>query len=74
MYIFLDYTLKGQVEGLCGNFDDNTENDLVDMENGIVALTPEEFGPLWRVSGSCPDNYESEYNSALDTCEVRCKS
>uniref|UniRef100_A0A3Q2QHI6 SCO-spondin n=1 Tax=Fundulus heteroclitus TaxID=8078 RepID=A0A3Q2QHI6_FUNHE len=54
VYLHLAPHLRGQVGGLCGNFDGDTENDFMTRQ-GIVESTPELFGNSWKVSPSCPD-------------------
>ncbi|XP_015224778.1 PREDICTED: SCO-spondin-like, partial [Cyprinodon variegatus] len=54
VYLRLAPHLQGQVGGLCGNFDGDTENDFTTRQ-GIVESTPELFGNSWKVSPSCPD-------------------
>ncbi|KAF3703311.1 SCO-spondin Precursor [Channa argus] len=54
VYVRLAAHLQGRVEGLCGNFDGDTENDFT-TQQGIVESTPELFGNSWKVSPSCPD-------------------
>nr|XP_043901345.1 SCO-spondin [Solea senegalensis] len=54
VYVRLAAHLRGQVGGLCGNFDGDTENDFTTRQ-GIVESTPELFGNSWKVSPSCPD-------------------
>ncbi|KAM4544149.1 SCO-spondin [Fundulus diaphanus] len=54
VYLHLAPHLRGQVGGLCGNFDGDTENDFMTRQ-GIIESTPELFGNSWKVSPSCPD-------------------
>ncbi|XP_013879264.1 SCO-spondin isoform X2 [Austrofundulus limnaeus] len=54
VYLRLEVHLRGQVGGLCGNFDGDTENDFTTRQ-GIIESTPELFGNSWKVSPSCPD-------------------
>uniref|UniRef100_A0A665VKH1 SCO-spondin n=1 Tax=Echeneis naucrates TaxID=173247 RepID=A0A665VKH1_ECHNA len=54
IYVRLAAHLRGQVGGLCGNFDGDTENDFTTRQ-GIVESTAELFGNSWKVSPSCPD-------------------
>ncbi|MEQ2212223.1 hypothetical protein XENOCAPTIV_027671, partial [Xenoophorus captivus] len=54
VYVRLAPHLRGQVGGLCGNFDGDTENDFTTRQ-GIVESTPDLFGNSWKVSPSCPD-------------------
>lgn len=54
VYVRLAAHLRGQVGGLCGNFDGDTENDFTTRQ-GIMESTAELFGNSWKVSPSCPD-------------------
>ncbi|XP_029005418.1 SCO-spondin [Betta splendens] len=54
VYVRLAAHLRGRVEGLCGNFDGDAENDFTTRQ-GIIESTPELFGNSWKVSPSCPD-------------------
>uniref|UniRef100_H2LGR4 Subcommissural organ spondin n=1 Tax=Oryzias latipes TaxID=8090 RepID=H2LGR4_ORYLA len=54
VYVHLAAHLRGQVGGLCGNFDEDTENDFT-THQGSVESTAEVFGNSWKVSPSCPD-------------------
>uniref|UniRef100_H3CTP6 SCO-spondin n=1 Tax=Tetraodon nigroviridis TaxID=99883 RepID=H3CTP6_TETNG len=54
VYVRLAAFLHGQVGGLCGNFDGDTENDFTTRQ-GIIESTAELFGNSWKVSPSCPD-------------------
>ncbi|TWW70528.1 SCO-spondin Precursor [Takifugu flavidus] len=54
VYVRLAAHLHGQVGGLCGNFDGDTENDFTTRQ-GIIESTAELFGNSWKVSPSCPD-------------------
>uniref|UniRef100_A0A674J3N1 Mucin 2, oligomeric mucus/gel-forming n=1 Tax=Terrapene triunguis TaxID=2587831 RepID=A0A674J3N1_9SAUR len=44
----------GGVCGLCGNFDDTSNNDFT-TRSGLQVTNPLEFGNSWKLSGSCPD-------------------
>ncbi|XP_016091061.1 LOW QUALITY PROTEIN: SCO-spondin [Sinocyclocheilus grahami] len=54
VYVRLMPHLRGQVGGLCGNFDGDAENDFTTRQ-GIMESTPELFGNSWKISPSCPD-------------------
>ncbi|KAF6729854.1 SCO-spondin [Oryzias melastigma] len=54
VYVHLAAHLRGRVGGLCGNFDEDTENDFT-THQGSVESTAEVFGNSWKVSPSCPD-------------------
>ncbi|XP_053094270.1 mucin-5AC-like [Pangasianodon hypophthalmus] len=54
IFIKLSPNFKGEVCGLCGNYDGNTNNDFTLRNQGVVnnAL---DFGNSWKESSSCPD-------------------
>src|SRR6218665_3574342 len=66
LYVYLSSSYRSSVEGLCGNFDGDASNDLVDV-SGRLLLKPSAFGAQWKVSGSCP---ESDPSADLDPCKV----
>ncbi|XP_034624665.1 mucin-2 [Trachemys scripta elegans] len=53
--IFLKLTpnYKGKICGLCGNFDDKSNNDFT-TSSGLLVTNPLEFGNSWK-RGPCPD-------------------
>ncbi|KAJ8002532.1 hypothetical protein DPEC_G00159890, partial [Dallia pectoralis] len=54
LFIKLDSKFKGEVCGLCGNYDGNGNNDFTSRNQEVVteALA---FGNSWKVSPGCPD-------------------
>lgn len=66
VYVRLAAHLHGQVGGLCGNFDGDTENDFTTRQ-GIIESTAELFGNSWKVSPSCPDVADQDLR---DPCAV----
>lgn len=66
VYVRLAAHLRGNVGGLCGNFDGDTENDFTTRQ-GIVESTAELFGNSWKVSPSCPDVADQDLR---DPCSV----
>ncbi|KAG2462996.1 MUC2 protein, partial [Polypterus senegalus] len=64
VYITLAPDYKGQVCGVCGNFDDNTKNDFT-TRNQLIVASPMEFGNSWKVSSSCPN-----VDVDVDPCSV----
>uniref|UniRef100_A0A8D0CL42 VWFD domain-containing protein n=1 Tax=Scleropages formosus TaxID=113540 RepID=A0A8D0CL42_SCLFO len=54
MFIKLSPTFKGQVCGLCGNYDGNENNDFTTRSQAVV-VDAVEFGNSWKVSPTCPD-------------------
>ena len=61
---------SGRVEGLCGDFDGNYNNDFDDLLTGQIAATPNDFARLWKTSPSCPD---PDIPQDFDPCAVRCQ-
>lgn len=58
---------SGKVEGLCGDFDGNYQNDFVDLLTGQIAATPNDYARLWKTAPSCPD---PEVPQDFDPCAV----
>ncbi|XP_025063680.1 mucin-5AC-like [Alligator sinensis] len=54
IFIKLSPDFKGQVCGLCGNYDDNDINDFTTRSQSVVGAVLE-FGNSWKISSSCPD-------------------
>ncbi|XP_061468751.1 mucin-5B-like [Rhineura floridana] len=54
IFIKLSADFKGQVCGLCGNYDGNGINDFTTRSQSVVGDVLE-FGNSWKVSPSCPD-------------------
>ncbi|XP_068091514.1 SCO-spondin-like isoform X2 [Hyperolius riggenbachi] len=60
VYVKLDPSFQGQVSGLCGNFDGDTENDFTSRQ-GIIEPTADLFGNSWRMSLLCPEVYSDDF-------------
>ncbi|XP_078112279.1 mucin-5B-like [Sander vitreus] len=54
LFIKLSPKYKGSVCGLCGNYDDNANNDFTTRCHAVV-VNPLVFGNSWKDSPSCPD-------------------
>ncbi|XP_054464026.1 mucin-5AC-like [Anoplopoma fimbria] len=54
LFINISPQFKGQVCGLCGNYDGNSKNEFTTRSQEIVADVLE-FGNSWKVSSSCPN-------------------
>ncbi|XP_062405926.1 mucin-5AC-like [Sardina pilchardus] len=54
LFLRLSPEFKGDVCGLCGNYDGNANNDFGTRNQG-QAIKSLEFGNSWKVSPSCPD-------------------
>ncbi|XP_048806082.1 mucin-2 isoform X2 [Lagopus muta] len=54
VFIKLTPAYKGKVCGLCGNFDDKSNNDFT-SRSGLQETSALEFGNSWKQSSVCPD-------------------
>eukprot|EP00064_Thunnus_orientalis_P018085 superscaffoldBa00004049_g18176 len=54
LFIKLSPKYKGRVCGLCGNYDNNANNDFTTRCHAVV-VNPLVFGNSWKDSPSCPD-------------------
>ncbi|KFQ32699.1 hypothetical protein N331_04111, partial [Merops nubicus] len=64
IFIKLSPGFKGQICGLCGNYDGNGINDFTTRSQSVVENVLE-FGNSWKVSSTCPDAY-----SIKDPCST----
>ncbi|XP_066271768.1 von Willebrand factor-like [Branchiostoma lanceolatum] len=64
VYVKLDPMHKNQVEGLCGNYNED-QNDDFTMPNGIATQDDNDFGDSWRRHDYCPKAKEVK-----DTCSL----
>ncbi|XP_026705982.1 mucin-2-like [Athene cunicularia] len=64
IFIKLSPDFKGQVCGLCGNYDGNGINDFTTRSQSVVENVLE-FGNSWKVSSTCPDAH-----SIKDPCST----
>ncbi|XP_016522902.1 mucin-2-like, partial [Poecilia formosa] len=56
--IQLDPKFNGEVCGLCGNFDENRNNDFT-TQSGMLVTSSLEFANSWKVGSSCPNVEEN---------------
>ncbi|XP_059832336.1 mucin-5AC-like [Hypanus sabinus] len=61
VYISLDAFFKGQMCGLCGNFN-NILNDEFKVASGLVEGTAAAFANTWKTKASCPDKKDIHEN------------
>jgi len=61
-FIYLSKRYSGQVEGLCGNFDGDSNDDFAMLDS------PTLFAARWKTSTSCPD---SKLPDDYQPCRVR---
>ncbi|KAG2463000.1 MUC5B protein, partial [Polypterus senegalus] len=59
MFIKLSPSYKGNVCGLCGNYDGDVNNDFTTRSQSVV-VSVMEFGNSWKASPSCPDAQDSK--------------
>uniref|UniRef100_U3KBH6 Mucin-5AC n=1 Tax=Ficedula albicollis TaxID=59894 RepID=U3KBH6_FICAL len=64
IFLKLSPGFKGQVCGLCGNYDGNSVNDFTTRSQSVVENVLE-FGNSWKVSSTCPDAF-----SVKDPCST----
>ncbi|XP_030058318.1 mucin-5AC [Microcaecilia unicolor] len=57
VFIKLTANFKGKVCGLCGNYDENGNNDFTTRSQSVVGDVLE-FGNSWKFSPTCPDAVE----------------
>ncbi|XP_055509523.1 mucin-19-like isoform X2 [Leucoraja erinacea] len=58
--VTLDQRWKDKVCGLCGNFNDNTEDDLTTRSNSLASNSIE-FGNSWKSTDSCPNSVNQTF-------------
>ncbi|XP_077309598.1 otogelin [Lithobates pipiens] len=66
LYLQLDGHWKDNTAGLCGTFNDNTQDDFLSPV-GVPESTPQLFGYSWKTSSACRVEYPP---SPLDPCDV----
>ncbi|XP_078077489.1 uncharacterized protein LOC144499246 [Mustelus asterias] len=54
VFIKLSPSYKGNICGLCGNFDGNANNDFM-MRSQSVVTDVTQFGNSWKLTTNCPD-------------------
>ncbi|XP_019623670.1 PREDICTED: uncharacterized protein LOC109469577 [Branchiostoma belcheri] len=54
VYIKLETVHKGKVEGLCGNYNGDQQDDFL-MPNGLTTELETEFGNAWKIHDYCAD-------------------
>ncbi|XP_053978189.1 hemocytin [Hylaeus volcanicus] len=64
VYIRLDPRWKGRVKGLCGDYNDNSEDDFKTPSGGISEASANLFGDSWKKNDFCP-----EPRDVTDPCE-----
>ncbi|XP_030646371.1 mucin-5AC-like [Chanos chanos] len=62
VYIVANYESKGQLSGLCGNFND-VQSDDFKTELGLTEGTAVTFANTWKTMASCPDVAQSQADS-----------
>ena len=68
LYIHLDRRYSGTVDGLCGNYDGNSRNDVDGIISGRPTSTVQEFGNNWKIEESCASINDSIFTGS--PCDV----
>ncbi|XP_069823857.1 otogelin [Dendropsophus ebraccatus] len=66
LYLQVDGRWKDDTTGLCGTFNDNTQDDFLSPA-GVPESTPQLFGNSWKTSSGCGVEYAPP---PLDPCDV----
>jgi len=61
-FVYLSRRYAGQVDGLCGNFDGDSNDDFATLDN------PTLFAARWKTASTCPD---SRVPDDYEPCRVR---
>lgn len=60
VYLKLDSRWKGKVQGLCGNFNDDSLDDFMNPSMGTES-SPTVFGHSWKLDDSCLSKFEMNF-------------
>lgn len=63
VYVILDPKWKTHTKGLCGDYNDNAEDDFKTPSGGIPEVSARLFGDSWKKDDYCPEPGEE-----IDTC------
>lgn len=63
LYVKLDPKWKGRTKGLCGDYNDNSEDDFKTPSGGISEASASIFGDSWKKNSYC-----AEPKDIIDTC------
>ena len=58
------FTFIGETCGLCGNFNDNQDDDFTTPELDVV-LSPETFGDSWKLTPTCLDTLPPKHPCSI---------
>lgn len=64
VYVRLDVKWKGRTKGLCGDFDDDAENDFKTPSGGVSEASAGLFSDSWKMSELCAESTDQH----TDTC------
>ncbi|XP_016844891.1 hemocytin [Nasonia vitripennis] len=64
VYVRLDVKWKGRTKGLCGDFDDDAENDFKTPSGGVSEASAGLFADSWKMSELCAETTDQQ----TDTC------
>lgn len=63
VYVRLNPKWQGRTKGLCGDYNNNAEDDFKTPSGGIPEVSANLFGDSWKKQTSCPESKE-----ITDTC------
>ncbi|XP_017781781.1 PREDICTED: hemocytin [Nicrophorus vespilloides] len=66
VYVKVDPRWKNKVKGLCGNYNDNENDDFQTPSGGLTEVSARLFGDSWKLQSYCPEAHE-----ITDTCIQR---
>lgn len=67
VYVTLSSRWKGRVQGLCGDYNDDAQNDLKSPSSGLETSAMI-FGESWKLDNFCPRKCCVNYNRCLSYC------
>ncbi|XP_064613991.1 LOW QUALITY PROTEIN: SCO-spondin-like [Liolophura sinensis] len=67
VFVHLSKDWGNKVEGMCGNYDGNSENDFK-TKDGAIEKRPSVFGESWKVATSCSNVAQDAPTDDVEAC------